>query len=304
MAILIDGKAIAKKIEEQTAARVAALKELGVSPKLAVILVGDDKPSHTYVRRKQEAALRAGLDFALYVLPANISMEELTDKIEEIQHAEDLSGLIIQLPLPENLYTAEVLNAIHPEIDVDCLTDINLGKLVMRTNHLVPPTPGAVVTILKDLNVDLVGKEAVIIGAGALVGKPLSIMLLNERATVTICNSRTQNIKARCLNADIIVTGVGKKDLVRGDMVKDSAIIIDTGVSFENGKMYGDVNVEELTDKNVSVTPTPGGVGPITVARLLHNTVLCAERNLKLGLKPHLKPKEKYQGHQPTTYNF
>ena len=176
-----------------------------------MVLVGNDKPSHTYVRRKQEAALRAGLDFALYVLPANISMEELTDKIEEIQHAEDLSGLIIQLPLPENLYTAEVLNAIHPEIDVDCLTDINLGKLVMRTNHLVPPTPGAVVTILKDLNVDLVGKEAVIIGAGALVGKPLSIMLLNERATVTICNSRTQNIKARCLNADIIVTGVGKK---------------------------------------------------------------------------------------------
>lgn len=304
MATLIDGKTIAKKIEEQTSARVAALKKRGVSPKLAVVLVGDDNPSHTYVRRKQEAALRAGLNFELCELPAGIGMAELLDKIEDIQHKEELSGLIIQLPLPENLYTSEVLNAIHPEIDVDCLTDVNLGKLVMKTNHLVPPTPGAVITILKDLKVDLVGKEAVIIGAGALVGKPLSVMLLNERATVTICNSRTKDVKAKCLNADIIITGVGKKDIVRGDMVKDNAVIIDTGVSFENGKMYGDVNVEELMNKNISVTPTPGGVGPITVARLLHNTALCAERNLKLGLKPHLKPKEKYQGHQPTTYNF
>ena len=141
VAILIDGKAIAKKIEEQTAARVAALKELGVSPKLAVILVGDDKPSHaTCAANKRPCARGWSL---LYELPANIGMEELTDKIEEIQHAEDLSGLIIQLPLPENLYTSEVLNAIHPEIDVDCLTDVNMGKLVMKTNHLVPPLPRA-----------------------------------------------------------------------------------------------------------------------------------------------------------------
>lgn len=301
---LIDGKVIAKKIEEETAARVKTLNEKGVTPKLAVILVGEDKPSQTYVRRKGEAAKRVGIDFELHTLPADISMDGLVEKIEDIQHGENLSGLIIQLPLPEQFYTTEVLNTIHPEIDVDVLTDVNLGKLVMKTNHMVPPTPGAVVTILKNLQVDVVGKEVVIVGAGALVGKPLAVMLLNERATVTVCNSRTRDLKAKCLNADIIVTGVGKKDLVRGDMVKDGAIVIDTGVSFENGKMYGDVNVEELRTKNVFITPTPGGVGPITVARLLHNTILCAERNFALGLKPHLKEREKYQGHQPPTYNI
>jgi len=282
MATLIDGKKIAKKIEEETAARIVALKNKGVSPKLAVILVGEDKPSQTYVRRKQEAALRVGLDFILLNLPANISMPELIDKMENLQHTENLSGLIIQLPLPEQLYNAEVLNTIRPEIDVDCLTNTNAGRLVMKTNYLVPPTPGAVITILKDLKTDLTGKDVVIVGAGALVGKPMAIMLLNEHCTVTVCNSATKNIKEKCLGADIIISGVGKKDLIRGDMVRDNAIVIDTGFSFEKGKMHGDVNLEELKQKKVFVTPTPGGVGPITVALLLQNTVTCAERNLKI----------------------
>ncbi|TAN34252.1 bifunctional 5,10-methylenetetrahydrofolate dehydrogenase/5,10-methenyltetrahydrofolate cyclohydrolase [Patescibacteria group bacterium] len=304
MGQLIDGKLIAKHIEAETARRVALLKEKGAKPKLAVFLVGEDKPSQKYVKKKGEAAQRVGLDFVLHELAGDIGMAELVEKIEDAQHNEELSGIIIQLPLPEHLYTSEVLNAIHPEIDVDCLTDVNLGKLVMKTNHIVPPTPGAVITIIKDLGVDLVGKNVVIIGAGALVGKPLSIMMMNERASVTTCNSATRDTKEKCLSADIIVTGVGKKDLLRGGMVKEGAIVIDTGVAFVDGKMYGDVNVDEVMERAAHVTPTPGGVGPLTVVRLLWNTVLCAERNLELGLKPHSRERIKYEGHRPAKYKL
>lgn len=283
MHTLIDGKAIADKIQAKAAEHVAKLKAQGVTPKLEVILVGDDKPSATYVKKKGEAAKKLGMDFHLEILPADITTAALVQHIETLQHTLNLSGLIVQLPLPEQLYTNEVLNAIHPEIDVDCLTNVNLGKLVMKTNYLVPPTPGAVITILHDLNIPIAGKNVTIIGMGALVGKPLAIMLVNEGASITTVNSRTHGTKEKCLSADIIVTGVGKKDTLRGDMVKDGAIVIDTGVDFENGKMHGDVNVKEVLEKAAHVTPTPGGVGPITVARLLWNTVLCAEKNLEMG---------------------
>lgn len=276
--MLINGKQIAEKVNQRTAELVAILKKKNIIPKLAVILVGEDKPSQTYVRKKGESAKKTGFDFTLYELPKNIKQDELIKKIKKIQQDKKLTGLIVQLPLPEHLYATEVLNAIKPEIDVDCLTDVNLGKLVMKTNYIVPPTPGAVMSILHDLNVDLIGKNITIIGAGALVGKPLAIMMMNERASVTTCNSKTKDTKEKCLQADIIVTGVGKKDLLRGDMVKKDAIVIDTGVDFESGKMYGDVNVEEVLKKASFVTPTPGGVGPITVARLLLNTAICAEK--------------------------
>lgn len=281
MGELIDGQAIAKKIRLQTAKRAAELKKQGLTPKLAVILVGDNKPSQTYVRKKGQAATQIGLDFNLYELPENISQADLIAKINEIQTDDKLSGLIVQLPLPEHLYVTDVLNAINPKLDVDCLTDANLGKLVMKTNYLVPPTPGAVMSILHELKVDLVGKNVNIIGVGALVGKPLAIMMMNERASVTTCNSATKDTKAKCLAADIIITGVGKKDIIRAEMVKPGAIVIDAGVCFVEGKMYGDVNVKEVLTKAAYVTPTPGGVGPITVARLLKNTVICAERNNK-----------------------
>ncbi len=277
-ATVIDGKAIADKILEKTTLKAKELKQKGITPRLEVILVGDDKPSATYVRRKGLAAEKVGIDFKLNELPGDITQEDLIKKIGDIQSNKALSGLIVQLPLPEHLYTLEVLNAIHPDVDVDCLTNINLGKLVMKTNTIVPPTPGAVLTILNDLKVDLSGKNVTIIGMGALVGKPLAIMMVNEGASVTTCNSRTKDTKEKCLQADVIVTGVGKKDLLRGDMVKPGAIVIDTGVCFEDEKMYGDIHFEEVKEVASYVTPTPGGVGPITVARLLWNTVLCAEK--------------------------
>ena len=275
---LIDGKAIAEKIQAKTAARVQELQAKGITPRLEVVLVGDDKPSATYVRKKGQAAAKIGIAFKLHTLAASTTTPELIAYLQDIQAAGYLSGLIVQLPLPETLYTPDVLNVLNPDIDVDCLTDVNLGRLVMKTNWLVPPTPGAVMSILHELQVPIAGQNVTILGMGALVGKPLAIMMVNEGASVTTVNSRTRDTKEKCLAADIIVTGVGKKDVLRDDMVRPGAVVIDTGVDFVDGKMYGDVNVAEVLETAAWVTPTPGGVGPITVARLLWNTVICAER--------------------------
>ena len=277
---LIDGKAVAEKVNLKTIEIVKKLKRKNITPRLEVILVGEDKPSQTYTRKKGEAAIKLGMDFKLHVMPTKTSMKVLIAKIKKIQSNKKLSGLIVQLPLPEHLYVPDVLNTIKPENDVDCLTDANIGKLVMRTNFLTPPTPAAAITILHDLNFSMSGKNVTIVGMGALVGKPLAIMMVNEGASVTTVTSRTRDTKKKCLEADVIVTGVGRKDVLRGDMVKKDAIVIDTGVCFVEGKMYGDVNVAEVSKKAAFTTPTPGGVGPITVARLLYNTALCAEKKL------------------------
>jgi methylenetetrahydrofolate dehydrogenase (NADP+)/methenyltetrahydrofolate cyclohydrolase len=279
---LIDGKKIAEKILAETAKKVLALKKKNITPKLGVILIGNDKASLMYDTMKGKAAQKIGIDFDLHRFSTTITLAALVDKIRKIQEDTNLSGLIIQLPVPERLYKPELLNAVNPKIDVDCLTDVNLGKLVMNTQTIQPPTAGAVLKILEELNVDLVGKNVCIVGMGILVGKPLANLLINARASVTTCNSKTKNLKQKCLAADSIVSGVGKKNLIRGNMVKKGAIVIDSGISFENGKLSGDVNVNEVLKNAKFVTPTPGGVGPITVALLLYNTVLCAEKNQKL----------------------
>jgi methylenetetrahydrofolate dehydrogenase (NADP+)/methenyltetrahydrofolate cyclohydrolase len=278
MTTIISGTEIAEKINKQTAKKIALLKKKNISPKLAVVLVGNNKPSQIYVHKKEEAAKKIGIDFLLERMPANSSKKQLVNKINNLQKNNAITGLIVQLPLPEPLYTAEVLNAIKPEIDVDCLTNENLGKLIMKTNFISPPTPAAVMEILQELNVNLIGKNVTIIGMGALVGKPLAIMMANARASVTTCNSKTNDTKEKCLKADIIITGVGKKDLLQGNMVSKGAIVIDTGVVFENNKMFGDINFKEVIKKASFVTPTPCGVGPITVAKLLLNTAICAEK--------------------------
>lgn len=273
---LINGKIIADRILEQSKTDIEKLKKQGIVPSLAVLLVGDDKPSKTYVSKKGKAARAIGIDFKLHELLADTKKEDIISKVREIQNEEKLSGLIVQLPLPHPECTAEVLNAINPVADVDCLTDINLGKLVMNKQKLLPPTPAAVLQILKELKVELPGKNVTIMGMGPLVGKPLAIMMMNARASVSTCNSITKDTREKCLNADIIVTGVGKFGILTGNMVSENAIVIDTGVDFVNKKMTGDVDLESFSDKNVWMTPTPGGVGPITVAKLLSNTVLAA----------------------------
>jgi len=271
------GKPIAESILATTSQEVALCKKDGIAPAMAVILVGEDKPSHTYVRKKKEAAERVGIECIIHELPEHVTQDELLATLQDIQSNPHLHGLIVQLPLPKHLDTNVILNAIDPEKDIDCLTNVNLGKLVMKDELIIPPTPGAVMSVLESIDVEPAGKNVTIIGVGALVGKPLAIILMNKRASVTTCNSATRDTKEKCLAADIIVTGVGKKDTLRGDMVKKDAIVIDTGVDFEDGKMYGDVHVQEIDEKGARVTPTPGGIGPITVARLLYNTVVCAK---------------------------
>lgn len=280
--MLINGRHIAKKLRQKTAKEVIALKTLGIVPKLAVVLVGNDMPSATYVDMKKKAAEKIGIDFTLVRLPAEIDKETIIANIEQLQKDASLSGLIIQLPLPEPLFTPEVLNAVKPELDVECLTDANLGKLVMKTNTLTPPTAGSVMHIFDDMQIDLKGKQVCIVGAGMLVGKPLSIMMMNKEATVTTCNVYTQDLKQKCLQADIIVTGVGKPHIVTADMVRSDAVVIDTGIWFdEENHVHGDTEWHAISEKGASVTPTPGGVGPITVAHLLENTVRCAQEKQK-----------------------
>lgn len=277
MAILY-GQKIADGILAVASERVKKLKAKDAVPRLAVILVGNDTASEQYVKKKAEAAKKIGIAFELHHLKAAVMIEMLMAYIKKLQTDSVLSGMIVQLPLTEHLYTPDVLNAIHPSIDVDCLTDVNMGKLVMKTARLVPPTAGAVAAILDYLNVNLRGKKVTIVGTGVLVGKPLAIMMMSAGATVTTCNSKTKNLPAECLKADIIVTAVGKKHLLTADMVKPGAIVIDTGIDFVEGEMYGDVDVPNVAKIAKYVTPTPGGVGPITVANLLLNTVICAEK--------------------------
>ncbi len=277
MSIIIDGRAIAEKIKQETKKQVTELASSGITPMLGVVLVGHNKASETYVNKKRQAAAEVGIDFRFFQFEENITEAALIENIQEIQKTNNLSGLIIQLPLPEQLYTPKVLNCIDPSIDVDCLTSENLGKLFIEAEYVTPPTPAAVMSVIHELGIALPGKNVTVVGVGALVGKPLSIMLMNELASVTTINSETQNPKEKCLAADIIVSGVGKRNLITADMVHENSIVIDTGFVFENGKSSGDVDFDALVPLVKAITPTPGGIGPITVAQLLRNTVLCAQ---------------------------
>ena len=266
---IVDGNRIAEKI---LIGLKAEIRKHGLRPHLAVVLVGNDKPSETYVKRKKEAALSIGVRFSLYQFSANITTEKLIAEIQEIQN-QDLSGIIVQLPLPKNLDKKKVLNAIKPELDVDFLTWESLGKLVIAENNLVPPGPGAILEILNAHKVNLKGQHIVLVGQGDLIGKPLTNLLIHMPVTLTTCNKETKNLASLTKEADILITGVGKANLIQAKMVKKGAVVIDAGVSFVNKKMYGDVNFKEVSKVAALITPTPGGVGPITVAKLLENTV-------------------------------
>ncbi len=276
MAQILDGKSIAKKIHTETAQLVASLKDKGITVKLAVILVGDDPASALYVKKKGQAAKKVGMEFELHAYPSTITRSALEKEIKKIQKDTKLSGLIIQLPVPDDFYPG-ILDVVEPRFDVDCLTEYNLGKLVMNTNVIVPPTPGAVLTILKEIDVNLKGKKIVMIGGGVLVGKPLSVLLMNMQATVITCNEFTKDLHKYTQDADIVISGVGKKHIVTKDMIREGAVVIDAGVDFENNQMFGDVDFERVQHKASYITPTPGGIGPLTVAHLLWNTAKLAE---------------------------
>ncbi|MFA6460133.1 MAG: tetrahydrofolate dehydrogenase/cyclohydrolase catalytic domain-containing protein [Patescibacteria group bacterium] len=282
MAIIVDGNKIAQTILADLTVRVAKLKQQKIQPALAVVIVGDDQPSYTYVKKKGESAQKIGVDFFKFDFPANIDKEKLIDRLIQIQAEHDLSGLIVQLPLPQGLseFTREIVNQINPEIDVDCLTYGALGRVLMGSSDLTPPTPGAILEILKFHEIDLMGKEVCLVGRGELIGKPLAAIFNNMPVTLTTCGRATKDLSAYTKRADIIITGVGKKDIVTGEMIKKDAVVVDAGVCFENGKMYGDINFDSIVKKAALVVPTPGGVGPITVAKLLENTVKVAEARI------------------------
>ena len=274
--MLVEGKKIQKQILNKLEKKIKKLK--GKKPALAVVLVGDDKPSHTYVKMKGRMAEKIGIDFFKFNYPASITKEKLIEEIKQIQKKHKLSGMMIQLPLPKRLrkFTREIANSIDSNIDVDCLSHVSLGRVLMNESKIIPPTPGAIMEILKYYKVDLSGKEVCLIGRGDLVGKPLAAMLAHEPSMITSCDKSTPDISIYTKKADIIITAVGKKDLIRGKMVKKGCIVIDAGVSFEGGKIHGDTNVGEIAEKAQLITPTPGGVGPITIAKLLENTVASA----------------------------
>lgn len=281
MSIILDGKATAKKIREKLTNEVTELKENGITPKLAVIMVGDDNSSKIYVRNKSKACEEIGIEFTEYLLTEQTTQKELLDLINELNNNKEINGILLQSPIPKHLDINEAFRSISPEKDVDGFNPVNVGKLVLGQNTFISCTPFGIIKLLEEYNVPIEGKNAVIIGRSNIVGKPMSQCLLNKNATVTICHSKTANLREYTKNADILVAAIGKPKFVTKDMVKEGAIIIDVGINRnEEGKVCGDVDFEDIKDITSYITPVPGGVGPMTIAMLMNNVVKATKKQI------------------------
>lgn len=282
MAKIIDGKIISAAVKQRIADEVAALKETKGVPGLAVIIVGEDPASKVYVANKKKACEQIGMLSEEYALPENTTNEELLALINELNNKKEINGILCQLPLPKNLDEELVINSILPEKDVDAFHPQNVGKIMTGDYDFLPCTPAGIMEMLKYENIEVEGKTCVVIGRSNIVGKPMSMLLLHKNGTVTICHSKTKNLKEVCLSADILVAAVGRPNFVTADMVKEGAVVIDVGINrLDNGKLCGDVDFENVVDKVSAITPVPGGVGPMTIAMLMKNTVKAAEINNK-----------------------
>ena len=278
MAVLIDGKELARKIRMELKDEVTELKEKGINPKLAVIMVGDDKASKVYVKNKSKACEEIGIEYEEFLMDADITMEKLLNLIEELNNREDIHGILLQSPIPKNLDIRQAFNKIDYRKDVDGFHPINVGKLSIGEDCFISCTPYGVVKMLEEYNIEVQGKNVVIIGRSNIVGKPLIQCMLNKNGTVTVCHSKTQNIKEITKNADILIAALGKPKFVTEDMVKDGAVIIDVGINrTDEGKLVGDVDFENVEPKASFITPVPGGVGPMTIAMLMTNVVKAAK---------------------------
>ncbi|QEY34090.1 bifunctional methylenetetrahydrofolate dehydrogenase/methenyltetrahydrofolate cyclohydrolase FolD [Caproiciproducens galactitolivorans] len=278
MAIRIDGKAVAEKVRAKVAFEVAELKKQGVTPGLAVVIVGDDPASRTYVNNKKKACAQVGIYSEEYALPAATSQDELMELVAKLNVKKDIHGILVQSPLPNGLDEKAVVEAIHPDKDVDAFHPSNVGRIMIGNYHFLPCTPAGVIELLRSENIEIAGKNCVVIGRSNIVGKPMAMLLLHNNGTVTICHSKTKNLKEICRNADILVAAVGKPKFVTADMVKRGAAVIDVGMDRdENGKLCGDVDYENVEKVASYITPVPGGVGPMTIAMLLQNTVTAAK---------------------------
>ncbi len=277
---IIDGKGISAQIRAELKEKVAGLKEKGVVPSLTVILVGDDPGSQVYVRNKERACREAGMVGQVIRMPAETTREELLAEIRKVNEDDSVHGLLVQLPLPKHLNEAEIIRSINPEKDVDGLHPMTQGLILSGAPAALPCTPRGCIELLKRAGVPMKGAEAVVIGRSVMVGKPMALLLLNEHATVTICHSRTKNLAEVARRADILVAAIGKPRFITQDMVKPGAAVIDVGINrMPDGSLTGDVDYEPVREVAGFITPVPGGVGPMTIAMLLENTVEAAARH-------------------------
>ncbi|MBI2133136.1 bifunctional methylenetetrahydrofolate dehydrogenase/methenyltetrahydrofolate cyclohydrolase FolD [Candidatus Woesearchaeota archaeon] len=274
MATILDGKKTAEKIRNGLAERIK-----GVKPGLAVVLVGNDPASVTYVASKEKACSEIGIFSEIHRLPESAKQQELISLVKKLSSESRIHGILVQLPLPPNVDKDEVIESIAVEKDVDGFTRLNMGGLASGRKCIFPCTPKGIIRLLDEYGIPIEGKNVVVIGRGQSVGKPLALMLINRSATVTVCHSKTKNLEDHAKKADILIAAVGKPDFITADMIKEGAVVIDVGINRINGRLCGDVDFESVKKKAGFITPVPGGVGPMTVAMLLENTVECFERS-------------------------
>ncbi len=278
---IIDGVKFANEIQEEVSLDVEYIREkYGVWPGLAVILVGEHPPSKIFVKMKEKACEEAGMYKEVYRLPESTSEEDLISLIKRLNENKNIHGIIVQLPLPEQMNPNNVMSTISPEKDVDGLNPLNVGNLFLGDEKLIPCAPKGILYLLEKLNIDVEGKQVVVVGHSNLVGKPMAMMLLNRNATVTVCHIMTQDLTKHTIEADILIVGAGKKGLITKDMVKEGAVIFDVGINRIDKKVYGDVDFDDVLGKASFITPVPGGVGPMTVAMVLRNTIIAAKNIL------------------------
>lgn len=281
MAKIIDGKEIANKIKLTLKNDVESLRKKNISVSLAVIIVGEDPASIVYVKNKEKACLTLGIGSEKYVLKESTSEKKLLSLIDTLNNRKDINGILVQLPLPKHLNPKNIINHIDPKKDVDAFTEINVGKILTNNYKFLPCTPAGIMELLNHEKIDISGKHCAIIGRSNIVGKPMAMLMLNNDATVTICHSKTKNLKEICLSADIVISAAGKEKILTADMVKQNAIIIDVGINRnKNGTLCGDVDFDNVKGKASYITPVPGGVGPMTIAMLMKNTITAAKQNL------------------------
>lgn len=278
MSKIIDGKVISAAVKERVKKGVAELNEKGITVGLAVIIVGEDPASKIYVANKKKACEALGIISEEYALPESTTEEELLALVDELNRKKSINGILCQLPLPRHLDEKLIINSILPEKDVDAFHPANVGRIMIGDYDFVPCTPAGIMEMLAYENISPEGKNCVVIGRSNIVGKPMAMLLLHKNGTVTVCHSKTQNLKEICSKADILVAAVGKAKFVTADMVKEGAVVIDVGMNRVDGKLYGDVDYEAVKEKASAITPVPGGVGPMTIAMLMQNTLTAARR--------------------------
>ena len=280
MSRLIDGKVISAAVKERVKNEVSQLNEKGITVGLAVIIVGEDPASKIYVANKKKACVALGIISEEYALPESTTEKELLGLIDTLNAKKSINGILCQLPLPRHLDEKRIINAISPEKDVDAFHPVNVGRIMIGDYDFVPCTPAGIMEMLAYENIETEGKRCVVKGRSNIVGKPMAMLLTNANATVTLCHSKTADLKAKCLEADIVVAAIGKAKFITADMIKEGAVVIDVGMNRdENGKLCGDVDFENVKEKCSFITPVPGGVGPMTITMLMYNTYLSATRS-------------------------